>query len=437
MIHIFWFRRDLRINDNHGLFKALSSGHPVKPIFIFDTTILDGLNREDARVTFIHDEVCKIDQALRLAGSSLTVYYGKPVDVWKRLIENYTLAGVYWNEDYEPQAIERDKQVTNMLKSHGIPSFAFTDQVIHRPGSVLKDDATPYTVFTPFSKKWKALLTEDVTTAFPSADLTTNWLQQPAEPIPSLTGMGFSGRRIPAPSSSLDALNVSSYSDTRNYPSHAHSTSRLSVHLRFGTISIRELVRKAMRENETYLNELIWREFYMHILWHFPHVVNRSFKPEYDRIQWVNDQNLFNAWKHGKTGVPFVDAGMRELVATGYMHNRARMITASYLTKNLHIDWRWGEAFFAEHLLDFELASNNGGWQWAAGCGTDAAPYFRIFNPYLQAQKFDANQDYIKKWIPEINTPAYPEPIVDFGESRKRCLTIYQQALTKQSTLWQ
>lgn len=422
---LFWFRRDLRLYDNAGLYYALKENTGVLSLFIFDTEILDKLDdATDARVTFIHQSLARLKQELEKRGSSLLVLHGNPVEIFKSL----TPKAVYTNHDYEPYARSRDEQISKLLANRNIAFKTFKDQVIFEKDEILKDDHTPYTVFTPYSKKWKTTCTNFYLKAYPVDRYISNLKPLPPLPFPQLADIGFSPSHIPLPERKIPVSIIQQYDKTRDYPG-INGTSRLSVHLRFGTVSIRQLAKLAFEKNEKWLNELIWREFYQMILYHFPHVTTQAFKPEYDRIVWRNNSDEFQAWCEGRTGYPLVDAGMRELNATGYMHNRVRMVTASFLTKNLLIDWRWGEAYFAKKLLDFELASNNGGWQWSAGSGCDGAPYFRIFNPELQAKKFDPQLTYIKKWIPELDTPQYPKPIVDFSASRHRALQVYGAAL--------
>ena len=447
-INIFWFRRDLRLNDNAGLYHALKSDKPVLPIFIFDTNILEKLEeRDDARVTFIHDTIAELKADLEKLGSSLAVFYGKPHDIWKDLVEKYTLDTVFTNRDYESYALTRDTELKAFFKTQNIDFQRFKDHVIFENNEVTKDDGLPYTVFTPYSKKWKMKLDSktDVYNGknisfylkpYPTENYFSNFIKKPEiqHPlsIPSLESMNFERSVISIPSKTVARSVIKTYDTTRNYPALPNSTSKLGIHFRFGTISIREKALAAQSLNETYLNELIWRDFYSMILQHFPHIgAGKAFRPDYDRIEWRNNETEFDAWCEGKTGYPIVDAGMRELNATGYMHNRVRMIVSSFLTKHLLIDWRWGEAYFAKKLLDFDLASNNGGWQWAAGSGTDAAPYFRIFNPTEQQKKFDADFKYIKKWVKEFDTPQYKQPIVDHKMARERCLKTYSAALKK------
>jgi deoxyribodipyrimidine photo-lyase len=432
---IHWYRRDLRISDNASLYAALNSGKPVLPIFIFDSNILSHLPERDARVQFIYNELIAIKKQWQDAGSDLQVYYGDPLEIWHKIIAQYNVSSVYVNRDYEPYALERDLTIKTFLNQNGILWNSFRDHVLLEPGEILKSDGSPYTVFTPFSKKWRSVwlglepeFRNQSKEFFPSEELLHNGAKFKSDQMPTLMSMGFQNIVIEYPDKNVQKDIISNYSQNRDFPAMS-GTSRLGVHLRFGTISIRALARFAFELNQTYINELIWRDFYQHILYHFPFVVQRSFRSEYDRIEWRNNPNEFEAWCQGLTGYPLVDAGMRELNETGYMHNRVRMVVASFLTKHLLIDWRWGEAYFAEKLLDFELASNNGGWQWAAGCGTDAAPYFRIFNPESQLVKFDKNMLYVKRWVPEVFSLTYPRPIVNHVEARIRCLETYKKAL--------
>jgi len=427
-IAVFWFRRDLRLDDNHGLYQTLNSGKPVLPIFIFDTNILNNLEQQDSRVTFILHEVQKLQQLLEEQGSTLWIYHGTPEEAFKRLMAEYAVVEVFTNQDYEPYARERDKTIYELLEAEGIRLRAFKDQVIFHKNEVVKADGTPYTVFTPYSKKWLSKLTEKDYQPFPSEKMLGNLFQTKPLKHYHHPDLGFKHGPYGVPPLEIDPSLLKAYADNRDFPA-VNGTSRLGVHLRFGTLSIRKLTALAMKHSSTFLNELIWRNFYMDILWHFPHAAKSAFKPAYDFIQWQNSEKDFARWCEGTTGYPLVDAGMRELNATGYMHNRVRMVTASFLCKHLLIDWHWGEAYFAEKLLDFELASNNGGWQWAAGSGCDAAPYFRVFNPELQQQKFDPEFAYIKKWVPEYGTSAYPKPIVEHKMARERAIRIYKAAL--------
>ncbi|CCG53420.1 Deoxyribodipyrimidine photolyase PhrB1 [Flavobacterium indicum GPTSA100-9 = DSM 17447] len=425
---IFWFRRDLRLEDNTALFHALNENEEVLPIFIFDTTILKHLDKQDARVSFIHQELNKINLKLKSIGKSLALFYGTPEEIFNQLIAENSIEAVYANHDYEPAARKRDKSVNELLKSNGISFKTCKDQVIFEKSEVVKEDGSPYVVYTPYSKKWLEKFKSIQLNNYPSETLTHKFTNH-NYPFLTLENIGFVPTSIRLPHFTIDEKRISNYEGTRNFPA-IEGTSLIGIHLRFGTISIRKLVNYVQNfSNVTYLKELIWREFFMQILWHFPHTTAKSFKEKYDAIEWLNNELDFNKWCEGKTGYPFVDAGMRELNATGHMHNRVRMIVASFLCKHLLIDWRWGEAYFATKLLDYEQASNVGNWQWAAGSGVDAAPYFRIFNPTEQIKKFDSELKYIKKWIPELNTSNYPEPIIEHKLARERCLTTYKKAV--------
>lgn len=428
MLSIHWFRRDLRLEDNASLYHALLAGLKVQPVFIFDKNILSQLdNTEDARVNFIYQNLVRLNSQLGEFGSSLKVYYGKPLEVWQQIIQELKPSKVFANHDYEPLAIKRDHDINLLLEQHHITFETFKDQCIFEKSEVVKDDGKPYTVFTPYSRKWKAKLNEFYLKSYPTEKYFQNFAPSSYK-IPAIETYGFKPVNCSFPDTETTRAIIKNYQQQRDIP-NMDATSHLGIHFRFGTISIREKARKAMSLSEIWINELIWRDFYMQILWHFPHVVSGPFRKEYDGIAWRNDEKEFEAWCQGKTGYPIVDAGMRQLNATGFMHNRVRMITASFLTKHLLIDWRWGEAYFAKKLLDFDLSANNGGWQWAAGCGTDAAPYFRIFSPAAQTLKFDKELRYIKHWIPEFNTPSYPAPIVNHELARARCLSAYKQAL--------
>ena len=428
-IAVFWFRRDLRLNDNTGLFHALNSGFPVLPVFIFDTEILEKLNsKSDARVTFIHSQIEKINDKLIKTGNSLKVFHDKPLTAFQKLTNDFEVAAVYTNTDYEPYAIKRDKEVEQFLKQKGVGFQSFKDHVVFENNEVVKDDGTPYTVFTPYSRKWKQLFDSSEKREYPSENCMHGFLKAKPFDFPELQEIGFQQSEIKIPEMNVSEQLIKNYAENRDLPA-LDATSKLGVYLRFGTVSIRDMTRIAQNLSEVFLNELIWRNFFSNILWHFPHVENKAFKPKYDFVQWRNNENEFEAWCRGETGYPLVDAGMRELNETGFMHNRVRMVTASFLVKHLLIDWRWGEAYFAEKLLDFDLASNNGNWQWAAGCGCDAAPYFRVFSPYAQQKKFDPEAKYILKWVPEFGTVKYPQPIVNHNLARERVLNVYKQVL--------
>jgi deoxyribodipyrimidine photo-lyase len=426
---IFWFRRDLRLEDNTALFHALQDTETVLPIFIFDETILQHLEKNDARVTFIHNQLEKMNIELTKTNKSLAVFHGKPIEIFKKLIKDNKVKTVYTNHDYEPYARKRDVALNEVFKENKIEFKTCKDQVIFEKSEITKDDGLPYVVYTPFSNKWKAKVRETKLVNFPSENLLDN-LARHSYPFLSLQDIGFKTTKIPLPEYTITEKLISEYESTRNFPAIKNGTSLLGIHLRFGTISIRKLVQHVLKfQNDTFLKELIWREFFMQILWHFPHTQTKSFKPKYDEIKWVNNEKLFKNWCDGKTGYPMVDAGMRELNTTGHMHNRVRMVVASFLCKHLLIDWSWGETYFASKLLDYEQSSNIGNWQWAAGSGVDAAPYFRIFNPTEQIKKFDKDLDYIKKWIPELETLEYPNPIVDHKEAREKCLRVYKEAV--------
>ncbi|EAR94547.1 DNA photolyase FAD-binding domain protein (macronuclear) [Tetrahymena thermophila SB210] len=428
-VSIFWFRRDLRLNDNTALYNALKSQNEVVPLFIFDTEILDKLeDKKDARVEFIHLYIMKIQEQLKQVGSTLIVKHGTVDNAFKELVSEFDIQSVYVNRDYESSAKQRDERIKKYVKQSANAEFYdFKDQVIFEASSTNKD-GSPYKVFTPYSKKWLSILTSEDYSCRPSESLMEKFWKSPERKVMSLEEIGFEKAGIPFPSVELNEKIVKNYDKTRDTPS-IEGTTRMSVHLRFGTVSIRDLVRRSKGLNATYLNELIWRDFYMMILDQFPHVENNNFKPAYDKLVWRNNVDEFMAWCEGKTGYHLVDAGMRQLNQTGYMHNRVRMVVASFLTKHLLIDWKWGERYFASKLLDYDLSANNGGWQWAAGTGTDAQPYFRIFNPDSQQKKFDPNYTYIKTWIKDLNTKTYPKPIVDHKLARERCLQAFKKAL--------
>jgi deoxyribodipyrimidine photo-lyase len=428
-INIFWFRRDLRLDDNCGLYKALSGTLKVLPVFIFDTDILNKLeNKTDGRVHFIHHELEQLKTELEKEGSSLFILNSTADEAFNTLTNTYNIKNVFTNCDYEPTGITRDERIKTLLSKKNITFHSFKDMVIFEKNEVLKDDNTPYQVFTPYSKKWKERLINNPIQFYPSENVLHNLYKIDPIKFPAIDDIGFKKGELIFPDKKLNLDKIKNYERNRDIPS-IDGTSKLSIHLRFGTISIRKLVIQAIAVSEKYLNELIWREFYQTILYQFPYVVNSAFKKEYNTIEWSTNEKHFHLWCTGQTGFPIIDAGMRELNATGYMHNRVRMIVSGFLTKNLFIDWRWGEAYFAEKLLDFELASNNGGWQWAAGCGVDAAPYFRVFNPELQAQKFDASNEYIKRWVPEYNSGSYVQPIVDYKTSKQQTIEKYKHSL--------
>ena len=432
MTALFWHRRDLRINDNKGLFEALKQNEIVHPIFIFDKSILDKLPNNDQRILFIYQEIESLKKSYQNLGSDLWVYYGEPSEIIPKIAQELNCSSVYFNNDYEPYALQRDQEIQVLLNNIKIEFIGNKDHVIFEKNEVLKDDGKPYTIFTPYSRKWKANLKEEDLREYSIEKYSGNLVQkQQEEALITLEEMGFESKVLhdfPDRIAKNEILN--NYHLSRNFPA-VKGTSKLSLHLRFGTISIRKLALIAREQNETYLNELIWRDFYQMIIFHFPKSAENSFKAQYDKIIWEKNEDHFDSWCTGKTGYPIVDAGMRELNATGFMHNRVRMVVASFLTKHLLLDWRLGAAYFAEKLLDFELASNTGGWQWAAGCGCDAAPYFRVFNPQAQQEKFDKSFEYIKKWVPEYGTSSYPEPIIEHKFARERILQRFKSALNE------
>ena len=429
-VNIFWFRRDLRSDDNVGLYNALKAEHPVVPIFIFDPEILEQLPEDDARVTFIFDTLQHMRSLFQKDhDSSVGMYYGKPLDVYKQLLENYDLAAVYTNHDYEPYAQKRDNELKDFLSKKDIAFKTFKDQVVFEKDEVVKKDGNPYMVYTPYMKVWKEKFKATELNMYDAQANLSNLVKNIELPNLSLSDVGFKRSTQKVADYKVSPTVIQDYEKTRNFPAQ-DSTSRLGPHLRFGTVSIRKMIKKAVAEqNEIFWQELIWREFFMQILWHFPHTVTESFKSKYDRIEWRNNEDEFKKWCEGETGYPLVDAGMRQLNETGFMHNRVRMLVGSFLCKHLLIDWRWGEAYFAEKLHDYEMSSNIGNWQWVAGSGVDAAPYFRIFNPTTQIEKFDKDLKYINTWVPEFQELTYATKMVDHKEARERCLAAYKSAL--------
>lgn len=435
-VNIFWFRRDLRLDDNVGFLEALKSDLPVVPIFIFDQEILDHLPEDDARVTFIYEELQRMQQQLQDEyGSSIAMYYGKPSEIWKKITSDFEVNSVYTNRDYEPYAKKRDEKLEDFFKEQNISFHTYKDQVIYEKDEIVKNDGDPYVVYTPYKNKWlERFRTEvgdaqDITINY-TANYLDNCIKNSRLPNLTLADMGFKKSSIEVPEYNVAPSVIQDYEKTRNFPAKKDGTSKLGTYLRFGVVSPRKMIKKAdLADEKTFLSELIWREFFMQILYHFPHTVDNAFKSKYDRIEWRNNEEEFEKWKTGNTGYKLVDAGMRELNTTGYMHNRVRMLVASFLCKHLLIDWRWGERYFAEKLLDYELSSNVGNWQWAAGSGVDAAPYFRIFNPITQKDKFDKQREYINRWVPEHDTKDYPEMMVDHKMARERCLETYKAAV--------
>ena len=427
----FWFRRDLRLHDNHGLYQALKNGQQVLPVFIFDPQILNKLtDKRDRRVDFIHRRLNELDRQLRQNGfGGLLVVHGDVEKYWQKIIKMYEIDAIYCNHDYEPQAINRDRRLEQLCYEQKTDFKSFKDQVVFEEDEVIKNDGTPYTVFTPYKKRWLSSLTESDLQQYPSENnLEKMWRGRLPMPY-ELDKIGFQKSDVEIPPHDINFALLKDYHLQRDFPALG-ATSHLSVHLRFGTVSIRHLVKEAQKVNDTWLSELIWREFFMMILYHFPHSVSSEFKPAYSQVPWRHEEEDFKKWCFGETGYPLVDAGMRELNSTGFMHNRVRMVTASFLVKHLLIDWRWGECYFAKKLLDYDLSANVGNWQWAAGCGCDAAPYFRVFNPEAQAQKFDRQNEYIQRWIPEYGTSEYPEPMVDHKTAREKAISVYKKALS-------
>lgn len=420
-VTIFWFRRDLRWHDNKGLFEALTHSERVLPIFIFDTDILDDLPQQDARVQLIHNRLSALNSKVKNIEKGIQCYFGKPEEVLREITAKYPIEAVYCNEDFEPYGIERDVKIQALLEEQNIAFQSFKDHVIFQPGEILKKDGTPYTVYTPYKNSWHQKINNENLVSYPS-EVHLHQLVSCQFTIPSMADMGFSDIELDLPAINTHA--AEGYEEQRDFPA-LNGTTLLSTYLRFGMVSIRKTTNWALKANPTLANELIWREFFIQILWHFPSNTMDSFRTEYNALRWENNEALFEAWKNGTTGYPIVDAGMRELNATGYMHNRVRMITASFLVKHLLIDYRWGESYFQEKLLDFDLALNNGNWQWVAGVGCDAAPYFRVFNPTIQQEKFDKNAEYIQKWVPEYGTAQYPAPVVEHKFARERALERY------------
>ncbi|MEZ7856308.1 MAG: deoxyribodipyrimidine photo-lyase [Polaribacter sp.] len=429
-VNIFWFRRDLRLDDNVGFYNALKSEHPVLPIFIFDEEILKKLPKDDARITFIYETLQKMRSKLEDKNtSSIAMFHGEPATIYKNLLKKYNIDTVFTNRDYEPYAKERDDKIEQLLNDNTIKFKTFKDQVIFEQNEVTKKDGLPYVVYTPYMKVWKEQFKTHTLDFYYTSSFLKNLIQDKELPNLTLSDIGFIKSNQKIKKHIVTPALIQNYEDTRNFPAQ-DATSKLGPHLRFGTVSIRKMIEKAITEkNEIFWQELIWREFFMQILWHFPHTSKNSFKAKYDRIDWRNNEAEFLKWCNGQTGYPLVDAGMRQLNETGFMHNRIRMLVGSFLCKHLLIDWRWGEAYFAEKLHDYEMASNIGNWQWVAGSGVDAAPYFRIFNPTTQIKKFDNDLAYIKKWVPDFQEFTYPKEMVDHKEARERCLATYKEAL--------
>lgn len=428
-ISLFWFRRDLRLHDNVALYHALQSEEKILPIFIFDIDILEKIPKNDARISFIHKELNIMNEHLQSFEAGINMFHGNPKEVFQSLIEKYHIVKVFTNHDYEPYAIKRDLEIKELLASNTIEFHTYKDQVIFERNEITKKDGTPYVVYTPYSKKWMEAFHINAQKNYPSEDLLSEFYSSVKPTVLTLDDIGFTETRIPIKNYIYNSRIINEYEETRNFPA-LDNTSKLGPHLRFGTVSVRQMASRAdAQENKIFLKELIWREFFMQILWHFPQTHKDSFKSKYDRINWRNNEEEFKKWCNGTTGYPMVDAGMRQLNETGFMHNRVRMLVGSFLCKHLLIDWRWGEAYFAEKLHDYEMSSNVGNWQWVAGTGVDASPYFRIFNPTSQIQKFDKELKYIQKWVPDFQELTYPTPMVEHKFARERCLKVYKEAL--------
>lgn len=433
---VFWFRRDLRLHDNSGLRQALESGRPVIPIFIFDSLILEKLKSpQDLRVQFLHETLLDLKGQLNELGSDLLLFHGKPLEIFQALSRDYKIESIFTNHDYEPYPRRRDREISDWAKSEDITFQTFKDQVIFEKSEITTDQNKPYTVYTPFKKKWLLTAQDTHFKAHNSSQMAENFFKSSRlQKVLSLESLGFDSQTFLFPTKKVSKKVLTTYTQTRDYPALDQGTTQLGLHLRFGTVSVREMAKVAKENSDVWLSELIWREFFMQILWHYPDVVKASFRPAYDKVAWRDNAADFKKWCEGQTGYPMVDAGMRQLNQTGYMHNRVRMVTASFLTKHLLIHWLKGERYFAAKLLDYDLSANNGNWQWAAGTGCDAAPYFRIFNPESQLEKFDPNLEYVKSWVPEFGTKTYPEPMVEHTMARERCLTAFKTALNGEKT---
>jgi deoxyribodipyrimidine photo-lyase len=427
-VSVCWLRRDLRLYDHRPLYHALSGKYPVVLLFIFDIDILKTLEqKKDSRIHFIHHTLKELNKQLARFKTSLVVKHGKTEQVWKELLNDWHIHEVFAGQDVEPYAKNRDRKIEKLLRDRAIPFHLMNDHVIY--SDVFKDNGEPYLVFTPYKKKWLERFNAQDIATYDTDPLLKNFNSSRPLPVPELSDLGFESTSIAFPDKTIPKEIIKNYHNTRDFPA-LRGTTRLGVHLRFGTISIRECIRIAKNLNQTWLSELIWREFFITILDHFPYTIEQAFKEKYNHIRWQNNRAEFEKWCHGQTGYPIVDAGMRQLNSTGFMHNRVRMIVASFLTKHLLIDWQWGENYFAGKLLDYEQAANVGNWQWAAGTGVDAVPYFRIFNPYTQAQKFDPQQAYISQWVPEIDSDKYPSPMVNHSAARIRALETYKSSIS-------
>jgi deoxyribodipyrimidine photo-lyase len=426
---VFWFRRDLRLQDNAALSEALRSGQKVLPIYIYDENVPSFLSEKDVKTTFINAQLHKMQLELKNSNAALSLAEGKAIDVFKEMMKQFKIHAVYVNREYEPNLIKRDQELFDFLTAQNIQFKTYKDQVLFERDEIVKADGLPYKIYTPYSKKWLEKL-QHMNVSFFECSLETSKLVQKKFYFPFSESSPVIDPKDSAWPYDLSQKTIDNYTDTRNFPSIA-GTSKLSNHLRYGTVSVRSCIREAMKSSDiTFLKELIWREFFTQALWHFPFSVFQNFKEKYNGIVWRNNTSEFEQWCRGETGYPIVDAGMRELNSTGFMHNRVRMITASFLCKHLLIDWRWGEAYFAEKLLDYDMALNVGNWQWVAGTGCDSAPYFRVFNPTEQLKKFDKEFLYVKKWVPEFQELTY-KPMVEHTMARKRCLETFKKGLLK------
>jgi len=441
---IVWFRRDLRVSDHTALHRAAGSGAPVVAVFVFDPAILAAKDTGSRRTAFLLECLQSLEANLSHLGTPLIFRKGQPEVELRSLAKEAGAKKIFFNKDVEPFSRKRDEKVLRMAREDGLEIEACDDLMIHPPGKVQRAAGGPYTVFTPYSRAALGIPPHD---PLPKPAKLTGAAKVKGTPLPTIQQLGLGPCDIPLPPAGekaaqqllrdFAAKNLRRYDSVRNFP-HADATSRLSPHLRFGTISVRTVLAAARRARaedpsakkqiDVFISELLWRDFYKQILWEFPHVAGGSFRPEYDQIEWENRKDLFQAWCEGRTGFPIVDAAMRQLNQTGWMHNRLRMIVASFLTKDLLVSWQWGERYFMQKLFDGDLAANNGGWQWAAGTGTDAQPYFRIFNPTSQAERFDPDGKFIAQYVPEVDSLKYPAPIVDHARQRVRALEMYKKA---------
>ncbi len=423
VINIVWLRRDLRLDDNTAIQEALKSEKQVLLLYVFDKELVRNKSVNHLGLNFVYDQLQKLNNKLSSYKSSVLIKSGDPISALIEIFNKYQIKGIYANEEYEPYTQIRDKKVTELCIRNRVDIRFFKDQVNFGPDEVLKADGTPYQVYTSYKNKWLSQLNFDEQK---DSHVDFELFYKEIFTVPTKKELGLKETSKKVRAFNLD--HIQDYHLNRDFP-YLDAGSYLGIYLRYGAISIRDLVKNVSHINDVFLSELIWREFFMQIMYHYPHVIDGSFKKKYDFIKWENNENMFLLWQKGQTGYPIVDAGMRELNETGYMHNRVRMITASFLCKHLLIDWRWGEAYFASKLQDYELAANNGNWQWVAGTGCDAAPYFRVFNPITQQKKFDSELKYVKMWVPEFENFGYAQPIVEHSMARKRAIETYKLAL--------